>query len=412
MVGVIPNTEGICLMIAQVFDERGENSDSFIDEAVEWCADNGARVINMSLGTTVSHKESKELYNKLWEEGIIVVAAAGNSGSSVKAYPASYDDVISVSAVDELNELAVFSSFNKQVNLAAPGVDILSTVGGKQISVEDGSGKEIDGDLMKYSVLPDEDDISDLEIVDCGQGFEKCKADGKVCLIERGETFFWEKAENCEKGKGVAALIYNNLDEALIGNLSRDHEIKIPVVSLSRQDGLALLESGGTMSLSIKPYGYYSMDGTSMAAPHVAGVAAKIWAARPECTNEQIREALFETALDLGKNGQDDKYGFGLVQTVDAYNYLLSEFEDPCGAPPTPEPTSAKTGFPTASASPTLSSMPSTSSSPTGFPTASTSPTLSSMPSGSSDGSDGNQRKNRKLIRGIRKSNDNEKNVK
>lgn len=268
MVGVIPNTEGICLMIAQVFDERGENSDSFIDEAVEWCADNGARVINMSLGTTVSHKESKELYNKLWEEGIIVVAAAGNSGSSVKAYPASYDDVISVSAVDELNELAVFSSFNKQVNLAAPGVDILSTVGGKQISVEDGSGKEIDGDLMKYSVLPDEDDISDLEIVDCGQGFEKCKADGKVCLIERGETFFWEKAENCEKGKGVAALIYNNLDEALIGNLSRDHEIKIPVVSLSRQDGLALLESGGTMSLSIKPYGYYSMDGTSMAAPH------------------------------------------------------------------------------------------------------------------------------------------------
>lgn len=73
------------------------------------------------------------------------------------------------------------------------------------------------------------------------------------------------------------------------------------------------------------------MDGTSMAAPHVAGAAAKIWAARPGCTNEQIREALFNTVLDLGDEGRDDKYGYGLVQTVDAYKYLLREFEEPCG---------------------------------------------------------------------------------
>jgi serine protease len=65
--------------------------------------------------------------------------------------------------------------------------------------------------------------------------------------------------------------------------------------------------------------GYELLDGTSMASPHVAGAAAKIWAARPQCTNKQVREALEKTATDLGAPGRDDLFGHGLVQVKSAY---------------------------------------------------------------------------------------------
>ena len=73
----------------------------------------------------------------------------------------------------------------------------------------------------------------------------------------------------------------------------------------------------------------------SMASPHVAGAAARIWAARPDCTNAQIQEALFNTAMSLGSNNKNelknDEFGHGLVQVVDAYNYLVDNFDAPCG---------------------------------------------------------------------------------
>ena len=67
-----------------------------------------------------------------------------------------------------------------------------------------------------------------------------------------------------------------------------------------------------------------------MASPHVAAVAARIWSVRPECTNEQVREAIEETALDLGDPGVDVYYGKGLVQAEKAYIYLLN-LPQPCG---------------------------------------------------------------------------------
>ena len=65
--------------------------------------------------------------------------------------------------------------------------------------------------------------------------------------------------------------------------------------------------------------GYEAWDGTSMATPHVSGVAALLWSHRPTWTNGQIRAALQQTALDLGAPGIDPAYGFGLVQAKSAY---------------------------------------------------------------------------------------------
>ena len=62
-----------------------------------------------------------------------------------------------------------------------------------------------------------------------------------------------------------------------------------------------------------------------MATPHVSGVAALLWSAKPHWTNVQIREAMDATALDLGEPGRDIAYGYGLVQAYDALQYLLNK---------------------------------------------------------------------------------------
>jgi hypothetical protein len=96
--------------------------------------------------------------------------------------------------------------------------------------------------------------------------------------------------------------------------------------------------------LSTIPGGQYAyFDGTSMACPHVSGVAALVWSHFPEKNNTEIRYALQQTADDLGSSGRDVDYGFGLVQADKAYNFLL---EGNTGTPepaPEPSPTPAPT---------------------------------------------------------------------
>jgi serine protease len=80
------------------------------------------------------------------------------------------------------------------------------------------------------------------------------------------------------------------------------------------------LSGPGENVLSTAPGNAYAYgQGTSMAAPHVTGAIAKIWAARPQCTNMQVRAAVEGTAKDLGPVGRDDLYGHGLVQAKAAY---------------------------------------------------------------------------------------------
>ncbi len=69
--------------------------------------------------------------------------------------------------------------------------------------------------------------------------------------------------------------------------------------------------------------GYAHYDGTSMAAPHAAGVAAVIWSAAPGKTNVQVRNALDSTAENLGTAGRDSSLGFGLVRALAARDYRL-----------------------------------------------------------------------------------------
>jgi serine protease len=90
-----------------------------------------------------------------------------------------------------------------------------------------------------------------------------------------------------------------------------------PFSQFNHQVGLAAPGVGVLSTMPGNSYGILS--GTSMATPHVAGVIAKIWAARPQCTNQQVREAVEKTALDSVYNGTDDRTGHGIVQVKDAY---------------------------------------------------------------------------------------------
>lgn len=111
----------------KVLNEYGAGSNISVLKAIDWSISNNLDVLNLSLGSPSSSELEKRVIKKALENGICIVAAAGNSGVNEYFFPASYDNVISVSAVDSDNNIADFSTYNDQISIAAPGVEIFST---------------------------------------------------------------------------------------------------------------------------------------------------------------------------------------------------------------------------------------------------------------------------------------------
>jgi PKD repeat protein len=111
----------------KVLDRRGSGYVSDIIAGIEWAVENGADIISMSLGTTSDVQSFHEACDVAWNNGVLLVAAAGNEGGSPVIYPAAYSSVIAVSATNSDDNLASFSSTGPEVELAAPGVNIYST---------------------------------------------------------------------------------------------------------------------------------------------------------------------------------------------------------------------------------------------------------------------------------------------
>jgi len=186
--------------IGKGLSDSGSGSTAGVIAAMNACGDAGAKVISMSLGGGGYSQSFDDAAKALFQNGVLLIAAAGNGGNSAYSYPASYDWVMSVAAVNSGENKASFSQFNDQVEISGPGVSVKSTVP-------------------------------------------------------------------------------NN--------------------------------------------SYASYSGTSMATPHVAGVAALVWSHFPECTPFQIRTALVKSAKVKG-GGCNNDYGWGIVQAKAAYD-LLSE---------------------------------------------------------------------------------------
>lgn len=186
------------LVVCKALGADGSGSLADVAACIRWAHDHGARVISMSLGgpgSRVLADTTKYAWAGGGRAGSLLVAAAGNDSSDAVEFPAGYDDVVSVAATDSADAAAPFSNRNADVEVAAPGVDVLST------------------------------------------------------------------------------------------------------------------RAGG---------GYVAMSGTSMAAPHAAGVAAVAFSSHPRSNASTIRATLDAATDDLGVPGRDPVYGFGRVNLAKA----------------------------------------------------------------------------------------------
>jgi thermitase len=118
------------IMPVKVLNKRGSGYTSDIIDGVYFAADNGAHVISMSLGGGSATTAFQDAINYAYGKGAIIVAAAGNSSTSTKSYPAAYNNVVAVASTTSTDAMSSFSNFGSWVDVAAPGSSILSTAMG------------------------------------------------------------------------------------------------------------------------------------------------------------------------------------------------------------------------------------------------------------------------------------------
>jgi minor extracellular serine protease Vpr len=307
-----------------------------IDEAIKDKVD----ILNLSLGNDVNGPDLpiSLALNKAVDEGIVAVTSSGNSGPNrwTVGSPGTASKAISVGA----------STPPMQV----PYLDAT------------GLSNKIRLELLQGS---DNWNITQSEnLVFAGLGTKEEMKDvrDKLVLVERGKLTFTEKAKNAYEAGAIGVIIYNNTKGTFFGNL--EESMPIPVAAISKEAGLALkkqldknstlirinlieekdiladFSSRGpvTVTWEIKPDivapgvainstipgGYLSLQGTSMAAPHVAGAAALIKQAHPDWTPAEIKAAIMNTAKDItdrnGKRYRTFEQGAGRIQLEAAIN--------------------------------------------------------------------------------------------
>ncbi len=321
------------LVIVRALSDEASGYESDIYKAVQQCIDMGADVINLSLGSTLMSDFARELYTSAVEEdGIIMVAAAGNNGDATKNYPASHPSVISVGAVDESGKRLFNSVQNDQIELVAPGSEILST------SVARYAVKTGNFSFPAERVVGTPDEARTGKLVSCDFNSDDCSniEEGGICLFNAGVAQSSENAPaealaSCVAAGGIGAVFFT--DDVGIQQIEKWYIIdgEIPAICISKASGMALvhkLATDGTFEVTIGDegndnieYTYDLMSGTSMASPHVAASAALLKSHFYGCTGHQIRYALAYTAQHPS-DGCDDEYGYGMIKVKDAYDWL------------------------------------------------------------------------------------------
>jgi len=154
----------------KVLGSSGTGSSSSIIKALEYAIVKKVDVINLSLGGTNSSAIENEVIQRAVRAGIVIVAAAGNNalkGNSV-SYPASYENVISVGAVDENNSKSSFSNYNQYVDLVAPGERILTTSPNQSYNKDGGtsfSAPIVSGTVAMMKALEPKLSASEIEVL-------------------------------------------------------------------------------------------------------------------------------------------------------------------------------------------------------------------------------------------------------
>jgi len=363
VVGILPSTN-VNLHIVKVFNESGWGYSGDLSDAVDTCVNNGAKVVNMSLGGSGSSNTEKNALQAAADTGVLLIAASGNDGNATMSYPASYDVVMAVGALDSNNQHAEFSQYTSQVEVSAPGEAILSTVAGdgRLGFITVGSTTYGNDNVVPQThyvesggnyTVSNVDGSANGVLASCtisGSSYSCTNVNGNICLAERNDN---QKGSNypeinpakaCADAGASAVIVYSDSTRPGLQNpflVDANADVTVPTVSVSRTLGQQLMtQLGSNASLSVngsQDYAYY--NGTSMATPHVTGVAALAWSNNINCTADDVRSALKNTAVDLGTAGRDDKTGFGLVQAKAASDALASSCGGGTIEPPIPPTT-------------------------------------------------------------------------
>lgn len=322
------------LVIVRALSDEATGHESDIYLAVQQCIAMGADVINLSLGSTLMSDFARELYTSTVEEdGIIMVAAAGNNGDDTKNYPASHPSVISVGAVDQLGKRFFSSVYNNQIELVAPGNEIIST------SVSRYALKTDDFSFPAERVVGPPNEARTGKLAYCDFYDAITIDDGGICLfnagvVQVGDTAPDEALARCAAAGGVGAVFFT--EDAGLHQIAHEYirDGEIPAICISRASGMALLQKldeDGSFEVTIGDegddnieYTYDLLSGTSMASPHVAASAALLKSHFYGCTASQIRYALAYTA-EHPSDGCNEEYGYGVIKVKDAYDWLDSK---------------------------------------------------------------------------------------
>src|SRR4051812_28986136 len=128
------------LVVCKALDEFGSGSVADVANCINWVRSEGSKVISLSIQGPATTTLQIAVANA-WDggDGALVVAAAGNDGDSTLEYPAAYPEAMSVAATDNRDAHADFSNSNADVEISAPGVDILSTIPGGGYELDSGT---------------------------------------------------------------------------------------------------------------------------------------------------------------------------------------------------------------------------------------------------------------------------------
>lgn len=370
VIGVAPNVK---LWAVKVLDSNGSGTNGKIAAGLNWVLTQkqtlgGNWIINMSLGGPDSSAVLSDACNKLAAAGVLVFAAAGNKdpqsvnpGPDPVAYPAAYSSVTAVAAVDSTSTVADFSNQGPQVALSGPGVSVFSTF---IVGQGDGNAFVTNGGTTydAFGLVASAHGNPSGTFVYCGLGAAAsdfpASVKGNIALIQRGSVQFNQKVRNALTAGATSVVIYNcsktdtpttcSNDSfgnwTLIGQDANGNDnpadLAFPwpvVIGISNTDGKTLRAASGTPTITAANLAddYATESGTSMACPHAVGVAALVWSAAPNASASDVKNAMINTAHDLGATGQDPAYGFGLI---DAYAAAKSIAPQKFGSSVTPPP--------------------------------------------------------------------------
>ncbi|HEX9668159.1 MAG TPA: S8 family serine peptidase [Thermoanaerobaculia bacterium] len=328
-VGVVGGAPGAALAHARVCD--GGCRTSAIIAGVSWLADVvGARIVNLSLGGDQFLETEALFYRRLRDQGVLVVAAAGNEAEKPVSFPAGYEGVVAVGATGPDDGLAAFSSRGTDLDLVAPGVGVLSAVPrgtGQDSAVEQLLRRRRIALPAVGLVFAGQAEALRGRLVACGLGrpeeFSRAVR-GQIALIQRGELLFSEKVFNAMAAGAAGVVIVNHEPGPLHGTLREarapDGRPWIPAVGVADLDGERLRREslGRAVLLRLRRSDWDSLSGTSMAAPHVSAALALLWSTDPAASADEVEARLFASSTDLGPRGWDSSFGHGRLDAFEA----------------------------------------------------------------------------------------------